>query len=104
MSDRIEELKRQRDAARQNAKAAVEAHAAAEARLKEALAVDSGWMNQIVEVNGARYLVRDVKFISDSPWMLMLSAFKKDGKPSAAVRVRYLNGYFKPTKLGEYAA
>lgn len=96
----IEELKRQRDSARSKAQDAAKAYEAAKARLEAALAEESGWLGQVVEVNASRYLVREVQSLSDSPWKLLASPFKKDGKPSNAVHALYLSANI--VKLGQY--
>ena len=96
----IEELKRQRDSARSKAQDAAKAYEAAKTRLEAALAEESGWLGEVVTVNGGRYVVRDVECVSDRPWKLLASPFKKDGKPSNAVHALYLSSNI--VKWGQY--
>lgn len=97
----IEELKRQLDSARSKALAATQVYEAAQARLNTALAAESGWLGQVVEANGRRYVVREVVCISNRPWKLLASPFKKNGDPSSAVNSLYLSS--KIVKCGQYA-
>jgi len=98
----IEELERQWEAARGRKIEADKLLEAARFRLHDAKCEASGWMGEVVEYRGARFVVSDIEFMSKStPWRLACKQIKKDGTPSMLNRYLYL-GADKPAKLGKY--